>query len=109
MRRRIEVVAFEHRRVVLRPAAADCPVCLAPGVMLTTRQAAALTQVETRSVRRWLAAGRAHGARTPGGQHRVCRNSLLLPADSVRVGPATADDRAAPVARLLTQLQLKRS
>jgi len=109
MRRRIEVVAFRRRRVVVRAASADCHVCLGPAEMLTTRQAASLAQVDARSVRRWLAAGQAHGVRTPGGQHRVCRNSLFLPTNSIRIEPATADDRAAPDARLLTQLQPKRS
>jgi excisionase family DNA binding protein len=102
MRRRIEVVAFQRRRVEVRPAGADCLVCLGPAEMLTTRQAAALAQVDARSVRRWLAAGRAHGARTPGGQYRVCRNSLFLATDSIRIEPATPDDWAAPDARLLT-------
>jgi len=46
--------------------------------MLTTRQAARLTQTKPQSIRRWLARGQAHGLRTVGGAHRVCRDSLFL-------------------------------
>lgn len=57
--------------------------------MLTTRQAGALVQIKAESIRRWLARGQAHGVRTSGGQHRVCRNSLFVireraPADLLR-------------------------
>jgi hypothetical protein len=57
--------------------------------MMTTRQAGALAQIKAQSVRRWLARGQAHGVRTSGGQHRVCRNSLFViregdPADALR-------------------------
>lgn len=77
--RRIEIVAFERERVVRVPSAAGllCPECLSRTEMLTTGQAAALLQVGAASVRRWLAAGKAHGLRTPGGRYRVCRASLL--------------------------------
>ena len=75
---------------MLRLAGADCPVCLCPSEMLTTRQAAALAQVEARSIRRWLSLGKAHGVRTPGGQHRVCRNSLFLASGSTRTVSADA-------------------
>lgn len=75
MRRRIEIVAFE--RVVRRPVTPSCPVCCGPSELLTTRQAAAFAQVDMRSVRRWLVAGRAHGVKTCGGHYRVCRNSLI--------------------------------
>jgi len=71
-------VAFERERVVrVAPGGLLCPDCLASTEMLTTRQAAALMQVGAGSVRRWLAEGKAHGLRTPGGQHRVCRASLF--------------------------------
>jgi hypothetical protein len=78
IKRRVEIVAFERRRVIRQPVAIACPVCLSDTVMLTTRQAGALAQVGTQSVRRWLAAGRAHGVKTAGGQHRICRNSLFV-------------------------------
>jgi len=77
MRRRIEIVTFERERIVGREGTAACPVCLAPGALLTTAQAAALLQVTEQSIRRWLSGARAHGVKTPGGQHRVCRQSLL--------------------------------
>lgn len=70
-----------------------CPVCQLSGEMLTVRQAGALAQVKSGSIRRWLARGQAHGVRTSGGHYRVCSNSLFLigrpnPDDS----PSLADD-----------------
>jgi excisionase family DNA binding protein len=55
-----------------------CPVCRCAGEWLTVAQAAALVQVKTRSIRRWLVEGKAHGLRTAGGQRRVCRHSLFV-------------------------------
>jgi hypothetical protein len=96
--RRIEIVAFERERVVRVPEAAGllCPECFSRTEMLTTHQAAALMQVGTASVRRWLAGGKAHGLRTPGGRHRVCRASLLrtppkAAAPEPRQGAAAAE------------------
>ena len=77
MRRRIEFLMFERERVVGGQGQGLCPVCLTPGALLTTAQAAAFLQVSEQSVRRWLVAGRAHGLKTPGGRHRICRQSLL--------------------------------
>jgi excisionase family DNA binding protein len=78
MKRRIEILAFERERIVQYSAATrlPCPIC-SHSDWLTTAQAAALARVKTQSIYRWLAAGKAHGVRTPGGQHRVCRNSLF--------------------------------
>ena len=78
MKRRIEIIAFERERVTVRRAPVTCPVCLVHTELLTTRQAGTLFQVKATSVRRWLAQGRAHGVRTPGGQHRVCKSSLYV-------------------------------
>ena len=77
MKRRTEIITFERQRIVIRPASALCPVCQSNTELLTTRQAGRLLQVRTASVRRWLAQGRAHGIRTPGGQHRICKHSLF--------------------------------
>lgn len=77
MRRGIEIVAFERERIVRRAVSMNCPLCLSSSELLTTAQAAALVQVNTASVYRWLAEGKAHGVRTPGGQYRICRKSLL--------------------------------
>ena len=76
MKRRVEIIAFERQRIVMRPASATCPVCQLNTELLTTRQAGMIFQVKATSIRRWIAQGRAHGIRTPGGQHRVCKNSL---------------------------------
>jgi predicted site-specific integrase-resolvase len=54
-----------------------CPVCQTNSELLTARQAAILAQVNSQSIRRWLASGKAHGVKTPGGQHRICKNSLF--------------------------------
>jgi hypothetical protein len=35
-------------------------------------------QIRAKSIRRWIVQGKAHGIRTPGGQHRVCKNSLWM-------------------------------
>jgi hypothetical protein len=54
-----------------------CPVCRVQSELLTLAQAAALAQVETQVIHRWLADGKTHGAMTPDGQLRICKNSLL--------------------------------
>ncbi len=77
MRRRIEIVAFERERIVRRAVSMNCPLCLSSSELLTTAQAAVLVQVNVASVYRWLAEGKAHGVRTPGGRYRICRKSLL--------------------------------
>ncbi|HJZ67650.1 MAG TPA: helix-turn-helix domain-containing protein [Blastocatellia bacterium] len=76
MRRRIEIVAFERTRVISSSENIACPVCFSGDGLLTSAQAASLLQVGEASIRRWLARGRAHGFKTPGGQYRVCRRSL---------------------------------
>ena len=78
MKRRIEIQAFERERIIRRTVAIRCPVCKRESEMLTARQAAVLLQVSTKSIYRWLAEGKAHGVRTPGGCHRVCRESLYV-------------------------------
>jgi len=76
LKRRVEIIAFERQRVVMRSSSMTCPVCRVNTELLTTRQAGMIFQVKATSIRRWISQGRAHGIRTPGGQHRVCRNSL---------------------------------
>lgn len=77
MQRRIEITTIERERIVKRSGWIFCPVCRKPSEMLTTAQAAMLTQVKTASVRRWLAQNLAHGVKTCGGHYRVCKNSLF--------------------------------
>jgi excisionase family DNA binding protein len=77
IKRRIEIVAFEGERIIQQPASGHCPVCQGRSEWLTTRQAARMMQVQAQSIRRWLAQGGVHALKTPGGQHRICRNSLL--------------------------------
>lgn len=75
-KKKVEIVTFERQRIIARPALV-CPVCGLASELLTPRQAAAIIQIKPRSIYRWLAEGKAHGIRTPGGQYRVCRNSLF--------------------------------
>lgn len=77
MRRRIEITAFEHERILVHGILTHCPVCRAHSELLTLSQAAALAQVELQRIDSWLADGRMHSAATPDGEHRICRNSLL--------------------------------
>ena len=72
------MIAFERERIVRRSQPTPCPVCQQPSELLTVRQAGALAQVRSASIYRWLAQGKAHGVRTAGGRHRICRNSLFL-------------------------------
>ena len=88
-RRRVEIVAFEQERIVIRrPLSVRCPVCQLSSEMLTVRQAGALAQVKARSIRRWLMRGQAHGVRTCGGHFRVCRNSLFVVQEQAAAQPA---------------------
>ena len=77
MKRRIEILAFERARIVRRAGPVICPVCYAPSDLLTPAEAAALARVQVQSIYRWLAQGKAHGVKTPGGQHRICENSIF--------------------------------
>ncbi len=77
--RKITVVAFERERVVMRALPMRCPVCQNDTELLTVRQAGRLAQVGAASIYRWIASGKAHGMRTAGGGHRVCRHSLFHP------------------------------
>lgn len=77
-KKKIEIVAFEHERIVRRSVSYVCPVCSMQSEILTTQQACALMQVSPQSIRRWVLAGKAHGFRTPGGRLRICRNSLFI-------------------------------
>lgn len=83
MKRRIEIVSFERERIVVQPAALSCVICQTAGEWLTARQAGALAQVRTQTIYRWLATHRAHGLRTAGGQHRVCRQSLFVQPNQI--------------------------
>jgi excisionase family DNA binding protein len=87
MRRRIQIWAVERTRISRGVPTGSCPICLSGEDLLTSIQAAALMQVGQPSIRRWLAQGRAHGFKTPGGQLRICRKSLLREAGPAETGP----------------------
>ncbi len=77
MKRKIEIIAFESERIIRRIGDASCPICGATGQLLTTAQAGQIAGVNIISIRRWVDTGKAHGVKTVGGQHRVCRDSLF--------------------------------
>jgi len=77
-KRRVEIIAFTMERAPNRSGLPFCSICQRESAWLTTAQAAALAQVGLASIRRWLALGKAHGLRTVGGQHRICRQSLFI-------------------------------
>lgn len=77
MRKRIEITTVERERIVIIANNIFCSVCQKPCEMLTTKQAAALVAVKAQSIRRWLSNNLAHGTKTRGGHHRVCKNSLF--------------------------------
>ena len=77
IKRRVEIISFQRERILRRPLWTLCPVCHSKTELLTTCQAGALAQVNAGSIRRWLAQGRAHGVKTSGGHHRICRQSLF--------------------------------
>jgi hypothetical protein len=77
-RRRVEITIFEQERVVRHSPITHCGVCRLNSEMLTLEQAGDLAQVEVESIHEWLVQGKAHGMKMPGGQDRVCRNSLFL-------------------------------
>ena len=76
-RRRVEIIFFEEERIVQKSATMHCSVCRLDSEMLTPEQAGDLAQVQVESIHEWLVQGKAHGMKMPGGQDRVCRNSLL--------------------------------
>jgi hypothetical protein len=77
MKRKIEMVAVERIRIRGTRGQIFCPVCQKFADFLTTAQAAEVAGVRAQSVRRWLVNGKAHGIKTVGGRHRVCRCSLF--------------------------------
>ena len=54
-----------------------CPVCRLASELLTAQEAGALARVKVQSIYRWLARGKVHGVKTPGGHHRICKDSLF--------------------------------
>ncbi len=76
-KRRVEIIVFEQERILRRSVTADCPVCQVNGEMLTPEQAGEMVQVRVQRIYQWLAQGKAHGVKTPGGHDRICKNSLF--------------------------------
>lgn len=97
MKRRFEIIAVEYERMVqgvpsalpaLLASLGSCPICQRATQWLTPAQVAQSLQVKAATVYRWLAAGKVHGLRTPGGRRRVCWQSLIAaPAGGKPVSP----------------------
>lgn len=77
MKRKLEITAVERIRIRGTHGQIFCPVCQKFAEFLSTTQAAEVARVRTESVRRWLSNGKAHGIKTVGGRHRICRCSLF--------------------------------
>ena len=77
MKRRVEITAVKRQRIIEHSVITDCPICSARTELLTSLQAAALAQVDLADIDRWLAEGLLHGATTPDGRWRICKNSLV--------------------------------
>lgn len=72
-RRQIQII--RHRKPGMP---AWCNGCSAHVRMITPEEAAALTQVTTRTIYRWVEAGELHFAETPEGALLICPDSLTI-------------------------------
>lgn len=77
--RRIEITV-ERRRLVMQnatpPAPVFCPSCPTPVVLLTPKEAAALTGISVRMVYRWVEADLVHYLETSADQLLVCPHTF---------------------------------
>jgi len=82
-KRRIRIISISEQRVVVisrgfSPGSRWCDACVAEARMVTPAEAAALAQVNMRTIYRWIEAGRVHFTEEPEGALLVCVGSLLL-------------------------------
>ena len=79
-RRRIEIISFSERTVVIRrqvaPTAAWCDLCLAESRMITPDEAARVARVTPREIYQWVEARRVHFIEEPEGTLLLCLGSL---------------------------------
>jgi hypothetical protein len=92
IKRRIQIVAFEHQRIIRKAAEMRCPICQMSSQFLTPRQAGALAQVTPKSIYRWLASGKVHSLKTAGGGVRICSHSLFRPLPGDYSPPAAPQE-----------------
>ena len=75
--RRVEITLIERKRIVSSRLTLNCPVCDLTTELLTAQEAGAMVRINVQSIYRWLAQGKIHGIKTPGGRHRICKDSLF--------------------------------
>jgi len=79
MTRRTEILVETRRRLVLRQFSEGqrswCELCLAEVRMITPDEAAALMNVSSRTIYKWIEGGSLHFTDEPGGL-RICEQSL---------------------------------
>ena len=80
-KRRTEIIIETERIVVVPSSTAPlhlwCDSCSATVNMITPEQAAALVQITTRTVYRWVETKLLHFREEPDGRLLICRNSLF--------------------------------
>ena len=90
--------AVKRRRVVIinRPFVSPqqrCDRCTKPSGMITPDEAAALCQVSTRTVYRWLESGAIHFSETPGKGLLICLKSFAATNISLSVRHSESNSR----------------
>lgn len=80
MKKRKEVIIETHQVQIIRHRKPElllwCDACQATVRMITPEEAAALANVTTRTIYRWVEAGELHFAETPEGALFICLDSL---------------------------------
>ena len=76
---KVKITAIRRRILRYQPPAipALCPVCAREVETLSTGEAAAVLEVDDRTLDRLLAARQIHALRTVSGSLRICRDSLF--------------------------------
>ena len=83
MKKRTKITIETHRVQIIRrrgqAVQAWCPQCSATRRMLTPEEAAALANVTSRTIYRWVEARELHFTETPEGMLLICPDSLTRP------------------------------
>jgi thiol-disulfide isomerase/thioredoxin len=84
--RRIEIVAYSERTLTIKkpnfPALAWCPPCAAEARMITPDEAAAVADVNVRTIYRWVETARVHFMEVNSGALLICLDSLPVDAEA---------------------------
>jgi len=82
-KRKTTIITSESHEVLIVRRPLDpalpiwCPVCAEVLDMLNPEQAAAVANVNTRTIYAWVESGRIHHAETPGGEVMICPRQPL--------------------------------